>query len=280
MAARTIESPKDRLITILVAPFASCSARIPVYLIMIATIVPSENVPVFTKVAFMIGLYALGTLGAFAFAWVFNRFLLRGESSPMILELPTYKAPSLKAVLLHMWERARIFIRRAGTIILGLSILLWFLATFPKSESSDPTDRLAESFAGRLGHAIEPAIEPLGYDWKIGVGIIASFAAREVFVSAMSVIYNVEDAGDGDMGLLRDRFLEMRHPDGRPVFTPLTCLSLLVFYVFALQCASTVAVVRRETNSWKWPLFQFAYMSATAWLGALAVYQIGTILGY
>lgn len=280
MAARTIESPKDRLITIMVAPLTSCSARIPVYVLMIATLVPSGKVPLLTKVGFMLGLYALGTLGVFAFAWIFNRFLMRGESSPMILELPSYKAPTFKAILLHMWERTRIFVRRAGTIILGISILLWFLANYPKVDTGDKTVQLSQSFAGQLGHIIEPAIKPLGYDWKIGVGLIASFAAREIFVSSMSVIYHVEDADDEEIALLRARFLESRHPDGRPVFTPLVCLSLLVFYVFAMQCMSTIAVVKRETNSWRWPIFQFGYMTATAYLAALAVYQVGSMLGY
>ncbi len=280
MAARTIESPKDRLITILVAPLTSCSARLPVYLLMIATLVPSEKVPVLTKVSFMLGLYVLGTLGVFVFAWLFNRFLLRGKSTPMILELPSYKAPTFKAILLHMWERTRIFIRRAGTIILGISILLWFLATYPKHESDDTGTQIEHSFAGRMGKTIEPAIRPLGYNWEMGVSLIASFAAREVFVSAMSVIYNVEDTGDEDLQPLRQRLLAANHHDGRPVFTPLVCLSVMVFYVFAMQCMSTVAVVKRETNSWRWPLFQFVYMTATAYLAALAVYQIGSRLGY
>ena len=279
MATRTIDSPKDRLITILVVPLASCSARLPVYLLMIATMIPSEQIPVVTKVGLMVSMYFLGTIGAFVFAWIFNRGLMKGESSPMILELPSYKAPSLKGILLQLWERTRIFIRRAGTIILGISILLWAAATYPKSDSEDPSVKLSESIAGKIGHGMEPIIAPLGYDWKMGIGLLASFAAREVFVSTMSIVYSVEEADD-DILPLRDRLLAETRPDGKPRYTPLVCLSLMVFYVFAMQCMSTVAIVKRETNGWKWPLFQVGYMTATAYIGALLVYQVGTALGY
>jgi len=279
MATRTIDSPKDRLITILVVPLASCSARLPVYLLMIATMIPSEQIPVLTKVGLMVSMYFLGTFGAFVFAWIFNRGLMKGESSPMILELPSYKAPSLKGIFLQLWERTQIFIRRAGTIILGISILLWAAATYPKSESGDPAVQLSESIAGKVGHALEPLIKPLGYDWKMGIGLLASFAAREVFVSTMSIVYSVEEADD-DILPLRDRLLAEKRPDGQPRYTPLVCLSLMVFYVFAMQCMSTVAIVKRETNGWKWPLFQVGYMTATAYVASLLVYQLGTALGY
>jgi ferrous iron transport protein B len=279
MATRTIDSPKDRLITILVVPFASCSARLPVYLLMIATMVPSDQIPVTTKVGLMVGMYFLGTLGAFVFAWIFNRGLMKGENSPMILELPSYKAPSLKGILLQLWERTRIFIRRAGTIILGISILLWAAATYPKSDSEDPAVQLSESFAGKIGHGMEPIIAPLGYDWKMGIGLLASFAAREVFVSTMSIVYSVEES-DEDILPLRDRLLAEKRPDGKPRYTPLVCLSLMVFFVFAMQCMSTLAIVKRETNGWKWPLFQLGYMTATAYIAALLVFQVGTALGF
>ena len=279
MATRTIDSPKDRLITILVIPLASCSARLPVYLLMIATMIPSEQIPVVTKVGLMVSMYFLGTIGAFVFAWLFNRGLMKGESSPMILELPSYKAPSLKGIFLQLWERTRIFIRRAGTIILGISILLWAAATYPKSDSDDPSVRLSESIAGKIGHGMEPLIAPLGYDWKMGIGLLASFAAREVFVSTMSIVYSVEESDD-DILPLRDRLLAEMRPDGKPRYTPLVCLSLMVFYVFAMQCMSTVAIVKRETNGWKWPIFQVGYMTATAYIAALLVYQAGTALGY
>ncbi len=279
MATRTIDSPKDRLITILVVPLASCSARLPVYLLMIATMIPSEQIPVLTKVGLMVSMYFLGTFGAFVFAWLFNRGLMKGESSPMILELPSYKAPSFKGIFLQLWERTRIFIRRAGTIILGISILLWAAATYPKSDSEDPAVQLSESIAGKVGHAMEPLIKPLGYDWKMGIGLLASFAAREVFVSTMSIVYSVEES-DEDILPLRDRLLAETRPDGSAMYTPLVCLSLMVFYVFAMQCMSTVAIVKRETNGWKWPLFQVGYMTATAYFAALLVYQVGSLLGY
>jgi ferrous iron transport protein B len=239
---------------------------------------PSEQVPALVKAGLMISMYALGTGGAFFFAWMFNRTLMRGAASPMILEMPEYKMPSLRTVLLHVWERAWLFVRRAGTVILGISILIWAASTYPKSDSADPSTRLEYSVAGRAGHLIEPLIKPLGYDWKIGIGLIGSFAAREVFNSTMSVIYAVESEDD-DIQPLRNRLRGEKWDDGRPVYTPLVCLSLMIFYVFAMQCVSTIAIVRRETNSWKWPLFQLGYMTGTAYLMSLAVYQIGRALG-
>lgn len=281
MAARTIESARDRLITILVAPLAACSARLPVYLLLIAALVPGQAVPAPMKAAVLTGLYALGVGGVFFFAWLFNRKLLPGAPSAMILELPAYKLPSFGNIVRQMWSRAWMFIRRAGTVILGLSILLWGASTYPKlrdadgNVSGDRSAALAYSAAGRLGHFIEPVIRPMGADWKIGIGLISSFAAREVFVSTMSVIYNVE-AGDDEEGgtmRLRDRLAGERRADGTPVYTPALCVALMVFFVFAMQCLSTIAVVRRETQSWKWPLFQLFYMTGTAWLLATAVYQ-------
>ncbi len=280
MATRTIDSPKDRLITILVAPLASCSARLPVYTLLIAAMIPSSEVPVFTKVGLMLAMYALGIGGAFCFAWLFNRTIMRGASSPMILEMPSYKMPSFKTVALHMWERVRLFLTRAGTVILGISILIWAASTYPKSDSPDPSVQLENSIAGRAGHLIEPLIKPLGYDWKIGIGLIASFAAREVFNSTMGVIYAVESADDEDIKPLRDHIRGERWPEGGAVYTPLVCLSLMVFYVFAMQCMSTIAIVRRETGGWKWPIFQFAYMTTTAYLAALLVFQVGRAMGY
>jgi len=278
MATRTIDDPKDRLITILVSPLAGCSARLPVYLLMIATLVPTEDIPWMTQVGFLLGMYALGIGGAFFFAWLFNRSLLKGEGAPMILELPAYKWPAWTAILWHMWERTRLFLRRAGTVILTISILLWAAVTYPKSGDADPAIAMEKSLAGKIGHWMEPAIEPMGFDWKIGIGLVASFAAREVFVSTMSIIYSVEDSED--IKPLRNRLRSEKRPDGTPVYTPRVCLSLMVFYVFAMQCLSTVAVVKRETNGWKWPLFQFAYMTLTAAVASLLVYQVGGWLGF
>jgi len=280
MAARTIENHKDRLVTILVAPLMSCSARLPVYLLMIAALLPGDTVPVASKVGLMLLMYALGTGGAFGFAWLFKKTLLKGEPPLMIMELPPYRMPALKDVVRQMIDRAGLFLKRAGTIILSISIILWFLATYPRApEGADESGQLAQSFAGRAGHLIEPAIEPLGFDWQVGIGLISSFAAREVFVSTMGVVFNVDDPEE-DTAPLREALAAATWPDGRPLFTPLVCLNLMIFYVFAMQCVATVAVVRRETNSWRWPLFQIGYMTGTAWLACFVVYQVGTALGF
>lgn len=198
----------------------------------------------------------------------------------LLLELPPYRMPVLQTVMLRMLERAKIFLVRAGTVIFALSILLWALATYPKlPDGSDPADALAHSFAGQMGHAIEPVIRPLGYDWKIGIGLIASFAAREVFVGTMGIVYHLEDVDETSQSLI-ETIRNQVGADGMPVFTPLVCLGLMVFYVLAMQCISTVAIVRRETNSWSWPLFQIAYMTALAYAGAFIVFQGGRLLGF
>ncbi len=282
MATRTIEDPKDRLVTILVAPLMSCSARLPVYLLLIAALLPNEAVPVTTKVGIMLLMYALGTIGAFGFAWLFKRTLLKGEPPLMIMELPPYRLPRVRDVALQMFERGTVFIKRAGTIILGISIVLWLLSTYPKHPDplATPTEQTAQSFAGQAGHLIEPAIKPLGFDWRIGIGLITSFAAREVFVSSMGVVFGVEGADEEDTAPLRDALKAATWPEGAPVFTPLVCFTLMIFYVFAMQCMATVAVVKRETNSWRWPLFQIVYMTGTAWVLSFIVYQSGRALGF
>ncbi len=271
MATRTMESPRDRLITILVAPITSCSARLPVYLMLIALMLPIGNAT--QKALVLLGLYALSILGVYAFAWVFNRTLKKTGETLMVLELPSYQRPGWREIFLQMLERGKIFLRRAGTVILGLSILLWALTTYPKSDSENASDQLAHSAAGRMGKAIEPIIAPLGYDWKMGVGLVASFAAREVFVSTMSIIYLGEDAS-GEDNTVREKMAAEKRANGEPAYTLRTCLSLLVFYVFAMQCLSTVAITRRETNSWRWPIFQVAYLTGFAYLAALATYQL------
>jgi ferrous iron transport protein B len=313
MATRTIETPKDRLVTILVAPLMSCSARLPVYTLLIAAAIPREKFFGFigAQGLTMLSMYLLGIVVALLMAWLFKKTLLKGETPLLIMELPPYKRPVLRIVLRHVWERSKIFLRRAGTVILGISILLWFLATYPRSESAaqefagqrqaieanatldeqtrqeqlavlDQTEAgaaLRNSFAGRLGHLIEPLIRPLGFDWQIGIGIIASFAAREVFVSTMSTVYNVGSADD-DTENLADTLKQQRRDDGSLIYTPLLALTLMVFYVLALQCVSTIAVVRRETNSWKWPAFQWTYMAVLAWVLAFVTYRGGRLLGF
>ena len=258
----------------------------------------------------MLAMYLLGIVVALLMAWLFKKTLLKGETPLLIMELPPYKRPLLRVVVRHMWDRSKLFLRRAGTVILGINILLWFLATYPKSaaveqdfaakrqavktmarpqqpdrftalDKQEAGEKLRQSFAGRFGRLIEPAIAPLGFDWKIGVGIVASFAAREVFVSTMSLVYNVGDYQKSDAATksLAQTMRAQRRPDGTPVYTTLLALTLMVFYVFALQCVSTVAIVRRETNSWKWPLFQWLYMGLLAWLLAFATYHGGKLLG-
>ncbi|MBE2285979.1 MAG: ferrous iron transport protein B [Prosthecobacter sp.] len=277
MAARTIDSPKDRLVTILIAPLASCSARLPVYTLLIGLLFPSQPL---TQGLLMMGLYALGTGGAFVFAWIFSKGIMKGDSSPMILEMPPYKRPALRSILLLVWQRAKAFLVRAGSIILGISILIWAASTYPKTDTEDKSLQLANSFAGQAGHLIEPAIKPLGYDWKIGIGLIGSFAAREVFNTTMGVVYAVESEDDENLDPLREKLASERRADGKPVYSPLVCLSLLVFYVFAMQCVSTIAIVKRETGSWKWALIQLGYMTGTAYLLSLLIFQVGTAMGY
>ena len=280
MATRTIENRKDRLVTILVAPLMSCSARVPVYTIMIAVLIPGHSA--LQKALIMLCMYFLGAVVAFGMAWLFKKKLLKGETPMLLLEMPPYRLPSWKGVLLRMWERSGLFLRRAGTVILALSILMWAMVTYPKPSDpkATPSEALGQSIAGRMGHAIEPVIKPLGYDWKIGIGLIGSFAAREVFVGTMSIVYGVESKDEEDITPLRDTMIAEKGANGMPIFTPLVCIGLMVFYVLAMQCISTVAIVRRETNSWRWPLFQIAYMTALAWIGAFIVYQGGKLLGF
>ena len=309
MATRTIESPKDRLVTILVAPLMSCSARLPVYALLIAACIPDQKVLGIFKLAglTMLAMYLLGIIVALLMAWLFKKTLLKGETPMLIMELPPYKRPLVRIVLRHMWDRSRLFLRRAGTVILGINILLWFLATYPRDSEADRQfevrkaavsagetqslaildkeqqgARLRYSFAGRMGRLIEPAIAPLGFDWKIGIGVITSFAAREVFVSTMSTVYNLGEGQHSETitPRLAETLREQKRPDGTAVYTPLTAVTLMVFYVFALQCVSTVAIVRRETNSWKWPIFQWLYMGALAWGLAFITYQGGRLLGW
>ena len=320
MATRTIETQKDRLVTILVAPLMSCSARLPVYTLLIGACITGG---VFVKSLTMLSMYLLGIVVALGMAWIFKQTLLRGETPMLVMELPPYRKPVLHVVVRHTWDRAKLFLRRAGTVILGINILLWFMAFYPKHPeiardfaaqraamqagfaqlplAAGQTNELAarthqlnqldadqdsalvrNSFAGHAGRILEPVIAPLGFDWKMGIGILSSFAAREVFVSTMSIVYSV---GKSENEEARNRQLEgvlraQKRPDGSPIYTPLTAISLMVFYVLAMQCASTVAVVRRETNSWKWPIFQWAYMGVLAWLLAFLTWQGGHLLGF
>lgn len=291
MATRTIEDPKDRLATIMVVPLMSCSARLPVYTLLIGAFVPATALlPGLTlQGATMLGMYLLGTVTALLVAAVFKRTLLKGPVRPMILELPPYRWPSLWSLLVSVWQRCALFLRRAGTVILALSIVLWAMATYPKAsvDASLPEEVQAEqqleySLLGRVGKAIEPAVRPLGYDWKIGVSIAASFAAREVFVSTMGTIYGV--GGENEAALSEKLRAEVDPNTGQRRYTPLVAIGLMVFYVYALMCISTVAVTVREAGGggvgWRWAGIQFAYMLALAWVAAWLVYAGGRALGF
>lgn len=275
MASRTIESRRDRLVTIMISPLMTCSARIPIYAMLIAAFVPSTRVfGVFTLQGLaMLGLYVFGIVAALVIAFVLRRTMLKGRTSTFVMELPTYKLPNMRNLMLGLYDRARIFLRRAGTIILSVSIVLWFLATFPKVEAPAGLDskaaaayQLEHSFAGLAGKAIEPVIHPLGYNWKVGVGILSSFAAREVVLSTLGTVYAIEFDEEHSDALAQQMKL-----DG---FSVASALSMLIFYALACQCISTIAVTRRETNSWRWPAFMFVYMTLLAYGSAWAVYNL------
>jgi ferrous iron transport protein B len=298
MATRTIENPKDRLATILVAPFMSCSARLPVYTLMIATFFAGQKIFGFLSLGavLILAMYALGIIVAIVIAFILKRTLLKSPPPPFVMELPPYRVPNVRAVLQNMFLRAGLFLKRAGTVILAISIILWALTYFPRNagkiESSNSQassqetqeqvqgDQLQNSYAGKLGHVIEPVIKPLGFDWKIGVALIASFAAREVLVSTLSIIYNVGKDADAENETLIQAVRDAKKEDGTPAWTPLTALTLMVFFVLAMQCMSTIAVVRRETNSWAWTLFMVGYMTALAYFAAFLTYQGGKFLGF
>jgi ferrous iron transport protein B len=247
----------------------TCSARLPVYTLIIAAFVPEKPLlgPLLgTRAAALLGLYVLGFLAAIATAGLLKSGILRSERTPFVLELPPYRRPTLRSLGLRLLDRTRIFLTRVGTIILAVTLVLWGLANLPREDGQAPP--IEYSYAGRLGHAIEPFIEPLGFNWKIGVGLITSLAAREVIVSTLGTIYGLE--AEGDPAALQESV--------RRDLTPAGALALLVFFAFALQCISTIAVVRRETGSWKWPALQFLYMGTLAYAGAWAAYRLGSAL--
>lgn len=302
MATRTIENRRDRFATIMIAPFMSCSARLPVYTLMIAAFFTGQTLFGFISLGavIMLSMYILGIVAAVGTAFVLKRTLLKSPPPPFLMELPPYRMPNLRTVIQSMLSRAGVFVKRAGTVILALSILLWALMYFPRTEEqptatqpaiaqaeqgtaepvAEETEHLQHSYAGRLGHLIEPVIEPLGFDWKIGVGLISSFAAREVLVSTLSIIYNVGANETEESPSLIAAIQNAKRPDGTLVWTPLTAITLMVFFVLAMQCISTVAIVRRETNSWPWTLFMVGYMTALAYVAAFITYQGGKLLGF
>jgi ferrous iron transport protein B len=289
LATRTMERKRDRLLTMLVIPLMTCSARLPVYTLIIAALIPPSLVFGWLPVQglLMVAMYVLSILFTLGAAAVLGRTVVRGRQVPLILELPPYRLPNLRTTLRTISERCLIFLKEAGTAILACTIVLWVLLSFPRapeaSTSSAATgsaqaQRLEHSYAGRLGKAIEPALEPLGFDWKIGVGIIGAFAAREVFVSTLGLVYGIGSV-DEEATPLRDRLRAEKQADGRPKYSALTGLSLMVFFALACQCMSTLAVVRRETRTFRWPAFMFAYMTLLAWLASFTIYQGGRWLG-
>ncbi len=315
MATRTMENQRERLLTIMVLPLLSCSARLPVYTLFIAAFIPATNVfgPIGYQGLTMLFLYVFGLVTAFGAAWVLKK-ILKGPDSFFMLELPPYRAPQWKMIFWRMYERAKMFVWRAGRVIFFFSILLWFAASYPEvppdpnlearrvaveARMSSANDagrpaleaelgeianaegayQMEQSYIGRLGRFIEPVMRPLGFDWKLSAGILSAFAAREVIIGALGTIYSVADADEHSVAL-RDHLLNARDPrTGKPLYTTLVALSLLVFFVLALQCTSTVAIARRELNSWKWAIVMWCYMTGLAYLAALIVYQGGRAFG-
>jgi ferrous iron transport protein B len=264
LAARTVEDERDRLATIFVIPFMTCSARLPVYALLIAAFIPAQPLlgPLLgLQAAVLLGLYALGASAAVATAFLLKGTLLRGKSAPFIMELPPYRVPTLRSVVLRLVDRSRIFLKRVGKIILAVAIILWTLTQFPRVDGAPPP--VDDSALAAIGQTIEPAIRPLGFDWRIGVGLVSSLAAREVIVGTLGTIYGLEDSDETSLEL-QSRLQESLTLGG--------AIALLVFFAFALQCTSTIAVMRRETGGWKWPALQFMYMLALAWFGAFLAY--------
>lgn len=299
MATRNIESWKDRLITIFVTPFMSCSARLPVYTLLIALVIPQKDILGFINLQGLVltGLYLLGLIAAILSAWLM-KFLLKVEQKGyFIMELPTYKIPQWKNVLLTIYEKSRTFVFEAGKVIVAISIILWVLASYGPGEDFKNAEqivknriesgeidndyetalnsyKLENSYAGKFGKFIEPAIRPLGYDWKIGIALITSFAAREVFVGTISTIYSI-GADEEDELTIKEKLSKEKNPrTGEKMYTPALGLSLMVFYAFAMQCMSTLAVVYRETKGWKWPIIQTIYMTAVAYLAAFITFNL------
>jgi ferrous iron transport protein B len=286
----------------MVIPLMTCSARVPVYAMVMALLFPND--PLKAALLFAAA-YTLGIVAALAMAWVFKKTLLKGRTKPLVIELPNYRLPSLRNALLLTIDRAWVFVKNAGTVILVISFVLWALATYPKTAPEDlpasvqsqvaqleaagdvgaaealiAQQQLQRSFAGRIGTLIQPVFEPLGFDWKMSVGVVSSFAAREVIVSTLAVLYGLgEDGADENLDSLYGRLRTSTHDDGSLVFTPAACLSLLVFFVLAMQCLPTQAIARRETGGWKWPLLQLGYMTALAYVAALVTYQTVSALG-
>jgi ferrous iron transport protein B len=278
MSTRNIENWKDRLITIMVTPLMSCSARLPVYTLLISMAIPSDQYVgiVSVQALLMLGMYVLGTAAALLAAVVFKWIIRHDVPSYFIMELPVYHVPRWGNIWLNMWQKSRSFVTEAGKVILVVSVVLWFLASYgPKTDqtfSIQESEKLVESYAGHFGKTLEPAILPIGFNWKIGISLITSFAAREVFVGTMSTIYSVGDEDNFEQ--IRDKMRKDTLVNGKPVYSLGVVLSLMVFYAFAMQCMGTLAVVYKETKSWKWPIIQFVYMTSLAYLGSWITFNL------
>ncbi len=305
MATRTMERRRDRLLTMMVVPLMTCSARLPVYALIIGTLFPPSDVFGLVPVQglLMVGMYVFSTVMTLLAAWFLGRTLVKGRHVPLLLELPRYRWPSWTNTLRSMWLRTKEFLTEAGTVILGFTALMWLLLSYPEpprnvnpspetpaavaaereveaSAVQEPERSAIEySFGGRMGRALEPVMAPLGFDWKLTVGIIGAFSAREVFVSTLALVYGLEDA-DEESAPLREHLRAETRADGKPAYPPLVGLSLLVFFALACQCMSTLAVVKRETQSWRWPVVMFTYMTALAYGASFVVYQVGRLLGF
>ncbi|MCK6370854.1 MAG: ferrous iron transporter B, partial [Gammaproteobacteria bacterium] len=309
MATRVIPERRDRLATILAAPFMTCSARLPVYALLIGAFVPDQRYlggMINLQGLVLLGLYLLGIVGGVATAFLMKRTLLRGPTPTFLIELPPYRLPNLRSVLLRLLERGRIFLVRAGTVIFSVAVVIWALAYFPRPDTSvqgfdaqrseaqttlsgeSLARRLREienaevaanmegSYLGRIGKTVAPLFAPLGWDWKVSAAVIAGFPAREVVVAVLGTIYAVGSDVDADDDALADRLRNATWPDGRLVFTLPMAIGLLIFYAFCLQCAATIVMIRRETGSWGWAGFAWVYMTGAGYLGALLAYQLGT----
>lgn len=272
MATRTIKNWEDRLITILITPLMSCSARLPIYVLLISAFVPNIYILGFIPLqgATLFSLYALGTVTAAIVAWVLKKWLIKPKSNFFIMELPPYRLPHLRSLTWQVYEKGKSFVINAGQIILAISIILWFLASFPKNDLGKSD--IQQSYAAQIGHSIEPVIAPLGFDWKIGIALVTSFAAREIIISTMNTIYKIEGE---DEQLITAIKRDINPKTGEPVFNILTVFSLLIYYVFAAQCMATFAIIKKETNSWRWAFFMIFYMTAIAYTASFAFYQIG-----
>jgi ferrous iron transport protein B len=307
MATRVIPNRRDRIATILAAPFMTCSARLPIYALLIAAFVPDESVGWFNLQGLVLmGLYLLGIIGGLATAWLMKRSALRGPKPQFALALPEFRWPNLQTVAIKLMDRARIFLKRAGTVIFAVAIIVWGLAYFPRSdlvqsdlqasiaraeavysgeqlenevlglENRAAADQLEQSLLGRVGRFVEPVFLPLGWDWRVSAAVIAGFPAREVVVAVMGTIYAVGE--DAEEASLTGKLRSAAWPDGSPIFTLPMVLGLLVFYAWCLQCAATIATIRRETNSWRWPVFAWTYMTTIGYVGALLIFQMGSML--